>query len=86
MGVSMPGPAPEVHNISFFSVTDLHGRRARLAIGVADNGKVALALLEEGEPLIVDDGTLVAGLAPVEVPHLQRQLGHAMMQAVQQED
>lgn len=82
----MPGRAPEVHNISFFSVTDLHGDRARLAIGVADNGNVALALLREGEPLVVDDGTIVAKLAPAEVPQLQRHLGDAMVQAVQQQE
>lgn len=77
---------PEVHGIKFFSITDLYGRRARLAIGVAGNGNVALALLGEDEPLTVDDdGTLVAKLAPAEVPQLQRQLGDALMQAVQQE-
>ncbi len=77
---------PEVHNISFFPVTDLQGRRARLAIGVADNGNVALAVLREGEPLVVDDGTIVAKLAPAEVPQVQRHLGDAMIQAVQQQD
>jgi hypothetical protein len=77
---------PEVHNISFFSVSDLQGRRARLAIGVVDNGGVALALLREGEPLNVNDGTIVAKLAPTEVPQLQRHLGNAMVQAVQQQD
>lgn len=77
---------PEVHNVSFFSVTDLHGERARLAIGVAGVGNVALALLREGEPLVVDDGTIVAKLAPAEVPQLQRQLGDALLKAVQQEE
>lgn len=77
---------PEVHNISFIPVFDLHGRRARFAIGVADNGNVALALLREGEPLVVDDGMIVARLAPTEVPQLQRHLGDAMRQAVQQQD
>lgn len=79
---------PEVHGITFFSVTDLHGRRVRLAIGIADSGNVALALLREDEQLTVDDtaddGTLVAKLAPAEVPQLQRQLGDALVQAVQQ--
>lgn len=77
---------PEVRNVSFFSITDLHGDRARLAIGVADGGKVALALLREDEPLTVDNGTLVANLAPAEVPGLQRQLGAAMVEAVEQRD
>lgn len=82
----MGRPPPEVHNISFFSVADLHGRRARLAIGVTDNGNVALALLREDEQLTVDNGTLVANLAPAEVPGLQRQLGVAMVQAAQQRE
>ena len=77
---------PEVHGINFFSATDLQGRPLRIAIGAATNGNVALALLREGEQLIVDDGTTVAHLAPTEVPGLQRHLGDAMMQAVQLRD
>lgn len=67
---------PEVHGVEFFTVHDLRGRRVRLAIGVADSGMVALALLEEGQPLD-DDLAVVAGLAPAEVPALQRRLGEA---------
>lgn len=77
---------PEVHGINFFSVTDLHGRRAKLAIGIATNGNVALALLREDEQLTVNNGTLVANLAPAEVPRLQRHLGDAMVQAAQQRE
>ena len=72
---------PEVHGIEFFTVHDLHGRPKRLAIGVAANGSVAVAVLELGQPLLVDDGTTVLAFAPVEVPGLQKRLGMAMVEA-----
>jgi hypothetical protein len=72
---------PEVHGVEFFTVHDLHGRPKRLAIGIVDNGAVAVALLEPGQPLIVDDGVTVLALAPVEVPGLQKRLGMAMVEA-----
>lgn len=76
--------SPEVHGIEFFTARDLLGRPLRLAIGIADSGAVALAVLEEGQPLVVDDGTAVLALAPVEVPGLQRRLGEAMIAAAKQ--
>jgi hypothetical protein len=80
--------APEVHGIEFFAARDLHGRPTRLAIGIADSGAVAIAVLEEGQPLVVDDGTTVLALAPAEVSQVQRRLSEAMITAAsqQQED
>jgi len=75
---------PEVRGIEFFTVHDLYGRPLRLAIGVADSGAVALAVLEAGRPLAVDDGTTILALAPVEVPGLQKRLGEAMVAAAKQ--
>ena len=72
---------PEVHGVEFFTVHDLYGRPLRLAIGVAANGSVAVAVLEPGQPLLVDDSRNVLALAPVEVPGLQRRLGMAMVEA-----
>lgn len=76
----------EVHDIKFFSVLDLHGRRVRLAVGVVARGGVGIALLREGEPLMVDNGTLVGVMAAGEVPSLQRELGEALVKAAERQD
>jgi hypothetical protein len=84
-GTAMRLP-PEIHGIEFVTARDLHGRRVRLAIGYTASGGVALAFLKEGEPLLVNDGTVVAALAPAEVPALQRELRRALEKAAERQD